>query len=421
MMLPVTLGDCTYLYGSMGRNSDYTVRFCLKLKDAIDEPILRDAAAKTQRRYPYLSLRLRCNDTEYYYEENPAPVTLHHTEQKISLNAPETNYHVWAVSYYEDRLYLDVFHGIADGTGMYMLLATLLYYYCHERYGVTDHTGIRTLEDPILPEEYNDPCDALPQLPPELLKRPAFPPVFCIHTDAGVTPGAPLIYDIAIPEKEFIRFTSANDASPGSMISLLLTRAIDRQFPERSKALTCGYVINSRPMLGEKRSYHNCVTAVFFNYTDRIKAMPFTRQCTIHRGTTFVQSDADRVRKVMTVNASRNRLLLKKSASRAEKEQAFAPIMGGSFSVFTSMVSYVGQWKLHSLTPYITEFWTHVPSGMLPSVEIAAVNGKIFLSITQSFAEDCVVKAFLRELEENGISYQAKPAMINDVAHFVKP
>ena len=54
---------------------------------------------------------------------------------------------------------------------MYMVLATLLYYYCEKRYGVTDHTGICTLDDPILPQETIDPMEHLPELPPEELEQ----------------------------------------------------------------------------------------------------------------------------------------------------------------------------------------------------------------------------------------------------------
>ena len=77
-------------------------------------------------------------------------LVLFHTSESVTLNSFESNYHIWAVCYQDDRIHLDISHGITDGTGMYTVLATLLYYYCVERYGLTDHTGIRTLEDPIL-------------------------------------------------------------------------------------------------------------------------------------------------------------------------------------------------------------------------------------------------------------------------------
>ncbi|HAG70078.1 MAG TPA: hypothetical protein DCL38_08915 [Lachnospiraceae bacterium] len=65
---------------------------------------------------------------------------------------------------------------------MYMLLSTLLYYYCSLRYGVTNHTGIRTLEDPVKPEEYLDPPDNLPQVD---LSGPQPEAAFTLLSDGG--------------------------------------------------------------------------------------------------------------------------------------------------------------------------------------------------------------------------------------------
>jgi hypothetical protein len=39
-----------------------------------------------------------------------------------------------------------------------------------------------------------------------------------------------------------MRFTSANDASPGTMISLLIAHALDEMYPERSKPITSSYI-----------------------------------------------------------------------------------------------------------------------------------------------------------------------------------
>ena len=43
--------------GSFGLKMDYSVRFGLKLKDEVNSEMLRHAVEKTQKRYPYLSLR----------------------------------------------------------------------------------------------------------------------------------------------------------------------------------------------------------------------------------------------------------------------------------------------------------------------------------------------------------------------------
>ena len=103
------------------------------MTDPVDAEILADALIKTQQRYPYLSLRIRKNEDIFFCEHNPDPVVLFHTDKRISLNCPDANYHVWAVCYWGDMIHLDISHGTADGTGMYMVLATLLFYYCAGR------------------------------------------------------------------------------------------------------------------------------------------------------------------------------------------------------------------------------------------------------------------------------------------------
>ena len=421
-MHSITTGDILHVVGTFGAKTDYTVRLSIRMADEVDGSMLQEAVTKTQRRYPYFSLRMRKGENEYYYEDNPSPIVLHHTDDRISLNTEESNYHVWSVCYNEDRIHLDFYHGIADGTGMYMVLSTLLYYYCSERYGLDDHNGIRTLEDPICPEETIDPYDLLPDIDLSALKIPEMPPVFTLIEDGGMTPSDDtIVWDIEVSEGDFVRFSSANDASPGTMVSILLARAIDAVFPERSKVLMNGYVINGRPMLGALQSHHNCVTTVTFPYTDRVKAMPFDRQCTVHRGTTFIQSDAERVQKAMTASASRFRMIDQTVPALEGKKQAFGQMIKGATRRYTHIVSYVGKWKYEPLSPYIREFWTHVPGANGLLAELAAVNGKIFISLHQRFIEDVVVKEFIRQLDENGISHSIVQSGVNNTARFPEP
>ena len=149
--------------------------------------------------------------------------------------------------------------------------------------------------------------------------------------------------------------------------------------------------------------------------------MPFDKQCTVHRGTTFIQSDADIVYRKQTGMASFYRSILQGAPTPEAKKQVFGRMMSAADTAYTYIVSYIGQWKLKALSPYILEFWTHVPSAVPLATEIAAVNGKIFLSIHQTFREDLIVKSFLRQMEENGIPYRLHPPVKPDNAQFPEP
>ena len=419
--IPITTGDLLHVHGAFGAQVDYTVRLTVRLADPVEPALLRQALDETQKRYPYLSVTLKAGERAFYYEENDRPIALLHTDDRASLNCEASNGHVWAVCWMEDRIHLDCFHGVTDGTGMYRVLATLLHHYCSARYGAAEPEGIWTLETPIRPAETEDPQDTL--TPPEAYVPPA-PPLreaFTLETDGGLTPSEPTIWDVEIPEEALIRYSSAHDASPGTLISLLTAQAIDALYPNREKDIISAYVINARPMLGAMETHHNCLGMALLTYDHRVKAMPFDRQCTVYRGMTFAQSDADRVRRDMAANDVQLRAVAESDTTREEKKQLLGPPFRGGDGYVSFLVSYTGKWKHPAVGEKIREFWTHPPNTFSLMVEIAAVNGKIFLSIQQRFREDAVRESFLRQLERHGIPYTIRCVMPSDIARMTEP
>ena len=95
--LKITRGDATMLYATS--HGSYTIRFHLRLDQIIDGQKLRIALDKTAQRYPFFCVSLKRNEREFYYEVNRKPVALLHTNKAITLGAPETNNHIWAVCY----------------------------------------------------------------------------------------------------------------------------------------------------------------------------------------------------------------------------------------------------------------------------------------------------------------------------------
>ena len=107
------------------------------------------------------------------------------------------------------------------------------------------------------------------------------------------------------------------------MVSLLMAKAIDSLYPQRDKEIVSAYVINARPMLQAPKTLHNCLGMALFTYSDRVRAMPFTRQCTVYRGMTFVQSDEDRIKAATGANAGAIRAATAASPSIEEKKKVF--------------------------------------------------------------------------------------------------
>lgn len=444
-MTQITTGDMMHVHGGFAEKVDYTARLSVRMKDAVDADLLAGALQKTQERYPYFCVRLRKGEASFYYEENPLPVVLLHRDGRIALTTDEVNGHVWAVCYYGDYIHLDFYHGITDGTGMYKVLSTLLYYYCAEKYGAAMDKGICTVTDEIIPEETQDPQETLPDIDLSTIAAAPMAPAFTLETDGGLTPSEASIWDVEIPQDLFMKFVEDHDSTPGTMISILFARAIRSLYQEKEstagtaaaeetkpapagsavsvkgKDIISAYVINARPMLGAKNILHNCLGMAIFDFEERIAKMPLMRQCTIYRGKTFAQSFDERIRNGTTVNANMVREALKSATTLDAKKEVFGRSFASGEGFVSYLVSYIGKWPYPIIGEYIREFWTHPPNTFSLMVEIAAAGGKIFLTIQQRFKEDCVREAFLRELEEYGIPYRVCRVMGSDVAHMPEP
>jgi len=131
--------------------------------------------------------------------------------------------------------------------------------------------------------------------------------------------------------------------------------------------------------------------------------MPLERQCTAYRGKTIVQADEDAIVQGMTVAGSMAQMILD-LPDFAAKAKLAGQAMAGTYDAVTYIVSYVGRWKYPELGCHIREFWTETPVGPFPLIEIAAVNGNIFVSFLQPFADRRYYDALLDELKENGIA-----------------
>ena len=399
--LKVTRGDATMLYATS--HGSYTSRLHLRLDHSLDGQKLRIAVDKAARRYPYFCVSLRRNEREFYYEMNHSPVALLHTNKAITLGALETNGHIWAVCYDQDDLFIDFFHGRSDGTGAYALIATLLYYYYYDE---QDIPGIKTLDTPVSDQETHDPVDDLPLLDLSKINFPVPPKALNLMETSGLkhVGGKGLILKLMIPEDSFLPFTRSNDGTPGIMLSVLIARAIERVHPEHELPLVSNYVVNARPMLKAEDTFHNCTNRVVFHYDDRIRQMPLEKQCTIYRGKTFIQADEETIVRGMTVAGSMAQMILD-LPDFSTKAAVARHAIEGTYEAATYIVSYVGKWKYPQIGRHIREFWTETPVGPFPLIEVAAVNGNIFVSFLQPFQDRRYYDALLDELKENGLEY----------------
>ena len=141
------LDNAAKIVPSTTQGSDTRVfRICCELKEELDGDILQAALDRTIREFPHFNCILKKGLFWYYLEasarkarvtrENLPPCSAIYTEGKRNL--------LYRVFYYRNRINLEMFHVLADGTGAFIFMKSIVAHYLVMRYG---------LPEEIVPEE----------------------------------------------------------------------------------------------------------------------------------------------------------------------------------------------------------------------------------------------------------------------------
>ncbi len=388
---------------STDQDNPNEIRIRIRMRDLVDPDALRHAVDSTMERYPYFCVELQKKDGAFVFAENHRPVVITHSLEGVELNAEASNYHMIAFCWWDNWIILDVFHGMTDGAGAYEILRTMLYYYCSERYRVTlQEKGIRLAGDDISAEEWVDPiCGSDFPTAERTQMADALNPLSCpgLENDHMKT-----VFSISVSESEFMRFNLDNDGSPGTMVALLLSRAIARVNPETQLPIRIVLCVNQRKALHTPLAHQSLVGGAYLEYKEKMRSWPIDRQATAYRGMVFAQTREEAVLAGVGSQKGISQLLLSRETDQ-ERIGLAGQINSMARRLLSATVSYVGKANYQEAERYIRDFrtWTTATTDIL--IEISAVNGRFTLDMIQTFSDPIYVNAFLRELDENGIRY----------------
>ena len=398
------------------------IRIRVRMRDLIDAEILRRAVDTTIQRYPYFCVELKKKEGQYVFTENHRPVVITHSLAGVDLNSNESNYHMLAFCWQDNWVILDVFHGLTDGTGAYEVVRTLLYYYCSERYNVKlKAEGIRLVGDEISEEEWDDPVVGRSDLPLPRRNEQMSDALNLIAAAGLEDDHRHTVYSVAISESEFMRFNLDHDGSPGTMVALLLSRAIAKLYPEARNIIRIALCVNQRKALRAPMAHQSLVGGVMLEYKDQMRDWPLDRQATAYRGMVFAQTQEEQVLMGVASIKGINGMLLSKETDQ-ERFGVASYINALTARVVTATVSYVGKANYREAERYIRDFrlWTS-SSGDGLLIEISAVNGRFTLDFLQTFSSPAFVNAFLHELDQNGIVYDLQDVNELELPNIVLP
>ena len=120
------------------RNWNNFFRLSATLTEPVDTEVLRRTLDVTVRRFPSIAVRLRRGAFWYYLEEIPKAPAIQAEKSCPLAHAPfyEVRQCAFRVLVYHERIAVEFFHALTDGTGALVFLKSLLAEYLSQKYGL---------------------------------------------------------------------------------------------------------------------------------------------------------------------------------------------------------------------------------------------------------------------------------------------
>ena len=152
------LDNAAKIYPAARRNNWTNLfRMSATLKEEIDVPVLKKALDVTVRRFPSIAVKLRPGAFWYYLEQISAPpeIMAEKCYPLTYMGNAELSKCAFRVIAYQNRIAVEIFHSLTDGTGGLIFLKSLVAEYLLQKYGEhipAEHGVLGRLEDPSVEE-----------------------------------------------------------------------------------------------------------------------------------------------------------------------------------------------------------------------------------------------------------------------------
>ena len=136
----VRLDNAAKIYPAARRkNWSNLFRQSVTLTEEVDTRVLQDALDVTVKRFPSIAARLRKGAFWYYLQqvESAPQIREEYSYPLVFMNNEEMRKCAFRVIVHEDRIAVEFFHSLTDGTGAMIFLKSLTAEYLEQKYGIS--------------------------------------------------------------------------------------------------------------------------------------------------------------------------------------------------------------------------------------------------------------------------------------------
>jgi NRPS condensation-like uncharacterized protein len=400
------LDNAAKIFPSNSNERDTKVfRFVSKLRDEIDKDILQEAVDKTLLLFPFYQSVLRRGAFWYYFEstelrpevteESKLPCGMLYKRNRRNL--------LFEVTYYKDRINLEVFHALTDGTGALEFLKTLLYYYITIRYKDDFEGALPALDyDASLSQKMDDSFQkhySIKRIP----KKIKITKAYRIQGRRTIDNRIKIIEGV-MPVKEVLNLSRKHNTTLTVYLVALFIKSIYNEMPARSKK---NPVVLSVPV--NLRTFFPSVTARNFFAAIHISYDFNTSSDKLENIIASIKDSFDREFTKDNLEKHMNRLLslehnaFMRVVPLVIKDRILRLATRLSDKGITATLSNVGKVTINQgLTPYINMFNCFV-SAKRPQISICSYQNNLVVSFTSPYIGTDIQKNFFRYLANEDI------------------
>lgn len=391
----------------------FVVRAKVRMKETVDIDVLRVAANKAIKRYPYFAVKIDIDENGAYVRipNDKEIAVLKMGSRTPDLCSEEVNGHLLFLECDGRDIFFNISHTMCGGRGLQPWIMTTLWQYIADRYGIEPNApSIRKPGEPLLDGETEEPSlDKLTDEEPVYEYKSQNPTVLAFDYMNGLF--NPFARNnnyrvLTFEQKDIMTFAKGNDSSVAAFFLITVAKALDKLLPEKYAVIGGETPHNPSANIGLTNSHCDFLSHIHIDYTrDQLK-MNMEKLGTMTRGQIILQTDTSvsckELREKLELFEKLDSIQGIKGKRQYLKEHD--PSTGKNAKHGTYYVSYTGQLDWGEVADHI-ESMVFITEGHL-MLEVTSVGDKIHVCFNQILNTEKYINAFRDVLNELGISFK---------------
>ena len=390
----------------------FVVRAKLRMTETVDIDVLRSAANKAIKRYPYFAVKVEVDESGSYVRvPNDKDIAVLPMGDKTPfLCSKAVNEHLLFLEVDGRDIYFNISHTMCGGRGLQPWIMTTVWQYVADKYGIVPNApSIRKPGEPLLDGEMDEPaCDMLPREEPIYEYKSKNPKVLIADYMNGLF--NPFVRNsnyrvLTFSQKEILSFAKGNDSSVAAFFLIAVAKALDKLLPEKDAVIGGEIAHNMSANIGLKNAHCDILSHIHIDYTrDQLK-MDMEKLGTMTRGQIILQTDptvsCKELKEKLALYEALDNIQGIKAKRKYMKQHDLSTGKGAKHGTY--IVNYTGQMDWGEVADYIESYVLIVEGHVM--LEVTSVGEKIFVCFMQILDTDKYINAFRDVLNELGISF----------------